>query len=270
VPWQTENARWGVTVNWTKNKSTVMELAPGVTSIYLAGYSWPNIQIMEDKPYGVIWGNGFERTEDGVVVIDDDPESDTYGWPVMDDELIVLGETQPNWLGNIYSSLTLGPFTASGLVSRVQGGDIFNFTLNYTVGRGVHDWTLGRGSSFVYEGVKQSNGQPNDIVVVRDENYYANELGGYLRSENNVEDGSHTRLQEVSLSYQIPSRLIQALGASNASIYVTGNNLKVWSDFSYGDPAGSNYGSTNAGGQYYHMFVAPPMRSYSIGVRANF
>src|SRR5690606_9465915 len=49
VPWQSDRSRWTVNLNWTKNKSTVMELAPGVTSIYLAGYSWPNIQIMEDK-----------------------------------------------------------------------------------------------------------------------------------------------------------------------------------------------------------------------------
>jgi TonB-linked SusC/RagA family outer membrane protein len=270
VPVQTASTRLNVTMNWTKNKSTVVELAPGVTSIYLAGYAWPNVQIMAGEPYGVIWGNGFERNEGGQVLIDDDPSSDTYGWPVMDDELIVLGETQPDWLGNLYSSLTIGPFTASGLVSRVQGGDIFNFTLNYTVGRGVHDWTLGRGSSFVYEGVKESTGEPNDIEVVRDENYYRNELGGYLRSENNVEEGTHTRLQEVSLQYQLPQRLVDLVGAGNASVYLTGHNLHVWSDFSYGDPAGSNYGSTNAGGSYYHMFVAPPLRSYSFGVRASF
>ena len=270
VPWQTQNTRWGLTLNWTKNKSTVVELAPGVSSIYLAGYSWPNVQIMEDRPYGVIWGNGFERNEEGQILIDDDPTSNTYGWPLMDDELIVLGETQPNWLGNVYSSLTIGPFTGSGLVSRVQGGDIFNLTLNYTVGRGVHDWTLDRGTTFVYEGVKASDGSPNNIEVVRDENYYRNELGGYLRSENNVEDGTHTRLQELSLQYQLPRRFTELFGAGSASVFVTGQNLHVWSDFSYGDPAGSNYRSTNAGGQYYHMFVAPPLRSYSIGLRASF
>ena len=59
----------------------------------------------------------------------------------MDDELIVLGNTQPDWHGNLYSSFRYGPFTVSGLLAHQQGGDIFDFTLNYTVGRGVHDWT---------------------------------------------------------------------------------------------------------------------------------
>jgi outer membrane receptor protein involved in Fe transport len=270
VPFQAANSRWDVRLNWSKNKSTVVDLAPGVVSIYLAGYAWPNVQIMEDQPYGVIWGNGFQRNDEGQIVIDDDPESNTYGWPVMDDELIVLGNTQPDWLGNLYSSYRYGPLTLSGLLSTVQGGDIFNFTLNYTVGRGVHDWTLDRGAQFVYEGVRASDGQPNDIVVTKDENYFRNELGGYLRSENNVESGTHTRLQEVSLQYELPRLLVDRLGIGSASVYATGHNLHIWSDFSYIDPQGSNYGSTNAGGQYYHMFVSPPLRSYSFGLRASF
>ncbi|MEX1183413.1 MAG: SusC/RagA family TonB-linked outer membrane protein [Gemmatimonadota bacterium] len=276
VPLQTAKARLNVNLNWTKNKSSVIELAPGVTQIQLAGYSAPSVQIRAGSPYGIIWGRGFQRNDAGQILIDDDEFLDNgsenlyYGWPLMDDELKVLGETQPDWIGNVYSQLRYGPFQVGGLVSRVQGGQIFNFTLNYTVNRGVHDWTLDRGSSFIYEGVKASNGQPNDIVTVRDEEYYREELGGYLRSENNIEPGTHTRLQEVSLSYDLPSSLLSAVGAGSASIYATGNNLHIWSDFSYVDPSGSNYGSENPGGNYYHMFVAPPMRSYSIGLRANF
>ena len=90
----------------------------------------------------------------------------------MDDELIVLGNTQPDWHGNLYSSFRYGPFTLSGLLAHQQGGDIFDFTLNYTVGRGVHDWTANRGTSFVYPGIRESTGQPNDIEIVRDEKYF--------------------------------------------------------------------------------------------------
>ncbi len=270
VPVQTTKMRWDMTLNWTRNRSLVTSLAPGVSSIYLAGYSWPNVQIMKDRPYGVIWGNGFQRSSDGKVIIDDNPSSATYGWPLMADTLMVLGETQPHWLGSIYSSFQYGPFTLAGMISTVQGGDVFDFTLNYTVGRGVHSWTMNRGSTFVYPGVKASDGSLNDIVVTRDENYYRNELGGYLRSENNVESATATRLQELSLQYRLPRGVLEPLGVSAATLYLTGNNLYVWTKFSLGDPQGSNYGDTNAAGQYYHMFTAPMMRSYSFGIRANF
>lgn len=280
VPVQTSDARWDLSLNWSRNKSTVVELAPGVESIHLAGYSWPSVQIREGEPYGVIWGEGWLRTADGDVVIDDDPESDTYGSPVLDDELRVLGNSQPDWLGNLSTSFTYGPFTVSGLVSHVQGGDILNFTLNYTINRGVHAITEERGTPFMYEGVKASTveeengilvgGEPNDIEVARDENFYRYGRGGYLRTENYIEDGTHTRLQEVSVQYRLPQGLSSRIGLDDARLYVTGHNLHVWTDYSYGDPQASNYGDTNAGGAAYHMFVAPPMRSFTVGLRANF
>jgi hypothetical protein len=152
----------------------------------------------------------------------------------------------------------------------VQGGDVFTFTDNYTVGRGVTSWSLNRGTTFVYPGVKQSDGSPNDITITRDRDYYRNELGGYLRSENNVETATATRLQELTLQYQLPQSVLGQLGVGSAQLYVTGHNLHVWTNFSMGDPQGSNYGDTNAAGQYYHMFTSPMLRSYSFGIRANF
>ncbi|MGH7574737.1 MAG: SusC/RagA family TonB-linked outer membrane protein, partial [Longimicrobiales bacterium] len=116
VPIQTAKARWDLALNWSRNESSVIELAPGVESIHLAGYSWPSVQIREGAPYGVIYGEGWQRTADGEIVIDDDPESDTYGWPVLDENLLVIGNSQPDWLGNLSTAFTYGPFTVSGLL----------------------------------------------------------------------------------------------------------------------------------------------------------
>ncbi|MEX2531888.1 MAG: SusC/RagA family TonB-linked outer membrane protein [Gemmatimonadota bacterium] len=270
VPVQTSNIRWDVNMNWSRNKSMVQELAPGVVSIHLAGYTSSSVRILEGEGYGVIYVPGWQRTDDGQPIIDDDLESDTYGWPLLHDDMRVVGNAQPDWLGNLGSSFTYGPLTLSGLLSRVQGGEILNFTLNYVIGRGAHDWTLDRGTRFVEPGVKASNGQPNDIEILRDENYYKNSLGGYLRNENYVESGTHTRLQEISLQYRLPQNLLDRMGVGNASLYATGHNLHIWSDFSFWDPQGSNYGDTNAGGSAMHMFVAPPAKSFTFGVRANF
>jgi hypothetical protein len=74
----------------------------------------------------------------------------------------------------------------------------------------------------------------------------------------------------MTLQFRLPGYLVDRLGLGSATLYATGHNLHVWSDFSYGDPAGSTYGDPNAGGQYYHMFVAPPIRTFSFGLRADF
>jgi hypothetical protein len=54
------------------------------------------------------------------------------------------------------------------------------------------------------------------------------------------------------------------------TVFVTGRNLKVWSDFSLGDPEGSNYGATNAAGSAYRFFSLPQTRTFTMGVRAAF
>lgn len=264
VPVQTQDLRWDVRVNWSKNRSSVVALAPGVTSIPLAGYAFPQIRIMAGVPYGVIWGTGFERNEEGQVLIGDD------GLPLWDDEQKVIGDTQPDWLGNLYSSFNAGPLTLSALLSTVQGGDILNFDLNYTVSTGIAKITELRGTEYVYEGVNVNTGEPNTKVITRDQEYWEDEYGFYGHHEYQIEDGTHVRLQEVSLQYEVPQTLLDGIGVRGASLFLTGHNLKIWSDFSYVDPAGSNYGATNAGGAAYRFFLPPSLRSYSLGVRANF
>jgi hypothetical protein len=140
----------------------------------------------------------------------------------------------------------------------------------------VHSWIEERGTTKTYDGVKASTvqdgigGERNDIEIMRDENYWRRQVGGYLRNENYVESGTHTRLQELSLQYRLPQSLLDRMGVGQMSLYATGHNLHIWSDFSFWDPQGSNYGDTNAGGTAYHMFVSPPTKSFTFGVRANF
>lgn len=264
VPVNSDRLRWDVRVNWSRNRSTVEALAPGVTSIPLAGYAFPQIRIMEGVPYGVIWGTGFLRNEKGQVLIGDD------GLPLWDDQQKVIGNTQPDWMGNLSTSFQSGPFTISALLNTVQGGDILNFDLNYTVNLGIAKITELRGTEYVYEGVNVNTGEPNTVKIIRDQDYWMNEYGGYNKNEYQVEDGSHVRLQEVSLQYRLPTSITSRLGVDNASLVLSGHNLKIWSDFSYIDPAGSNYGASNAGGTAYRFFLPPPVRSYNIAVRASF
>ncbi|HEX7118519.1 MAG TPA: SusC/RagA family TonB-linked outer membrane protein [Longimicrobiales bacterium] len=282
VPVQTEDFRWDLQLNYARNRSTVLELAPGVESIYLAGYSWPQIRIMAGEPYGVIWGYGYERDENGNVLIYGPSAADdgnareaisgqptTPGYPIWDDELKVIGNIQPDWTGSLYSAFRYGPFNLAALFTTRQGGDILNFDLNYTISNGTAGITANRGDEYVYEGVNADTGEPNDQVVIRDKAFWQN-YGAYNHHENFIEDGSFIRLQSLSLSYDVPSSLVSRLGMSSVQLYAQGDNLKIWTAYSYGDPLGSNYGSTNAGGNAFKFFLPPPARSFSIGLRAGF
>jgi TonB-linked SusC/RagA family outer membrane protein len=265
---------WDINVNWAKNKSKVLSLAPGVTSIYLTGYSWPQVRIMEGQPYGVIWGYGFKRNcvandpcfedvPEGTMLIGDN------GLPIKSDELRNLGTVMPNWTGSVSTQFYYKNFGLSALVDVRNGGKILNFETQYEVTNGRSIFTADRYTWTVQPGVNINTGQQNTVRVFKDREYYR-QLYGQDRHENQVEPAGYTKLREVSLSYRLGDDLAQRLSLQGATVYVTGRNLGVWSDFSLGDPEGDVYGGQNAGGQYFRQFNAPQTRSIVFGVRTIF
>ena len=273
-PLQTRAFSWDVNLNWAKNKSNVVRLAPGVTSLYLAGYSWPQVRIMEGQPYGVIWGYGWKRNcvaadpcfasvPKGTMLIAND------GFPIRSDELRNLGTVMPNWIGSVSSEIRFKNLGLSGLVDIRNGGRLINFETQYEVNNGRSILTAERYTWTVQQGVNINTGQPNTVRVFKDQTYY-NLMYGFDRHENQIEPAGFVKLREVTLSYRLPNPVAAWMNISGATVYVTGRNLGVWSDFSLGDPEGDVYGGQNAGGQYFRQFNAPQTRSFLVGIRSSF
>jgi TonB-linked SusC/RagA family outer membrane protein len=265
---------WDINVNWAKNSSKVLSLAPGVTSIGLAGYSWPQIRIMENQPYGVIWGYGwkrncvaedpcFENVPEGTMLIGDD------GYPIRSDELRNLGTVTPNWTGSVFSDIHFKDFGLSALVDVRNGGKIINFETQYEVSNGRSILTADRYTWTVEQGVNINPGEQNTVRLFKDQDYYP-KIYGFDRHESQIEPAGYTKLREITLSYRLGDAIARRLSLKGATVYVTGRNLAVWSDFSLGDPEGDVYGGNNAGGQYFRWFSAPQTRSFVVGVRSIF
>lgn len=60
-----------------------------------------------------------------------------------------------------------------------------------------------------------------------------------------IQKGDFTKLREVSLTIDLPARLIRPTGARNASFVVSGRNLSIWSDYEGADPEVNSYGGRN-------------------------
>ncbi len=276
TPVATEDFTWTVDANWSRNRAEVVELAEGVDNIFLAGFTGAEIRVAEGEDgYGVIWGSGFEYAdpevhadlfaanpglEEGTLLIGED------GLPLVAPALGAIGNVQPDWTGNVRSSLSYKGLTLSGLVDIRQGGDILNMDLFYSSFYGSAEVTADRGSAYTYEGLNVATGQPNDVEIVRDQAFYQGFYSGVF--ENFVEDGSFVKLREISLSYDLPTRLVQRAGLQGATVTATGRNLWTATDFSYGDPEGSLVGAGNGQGFYHN--VTPGTRSFSLGVRVSF
>jgi TonB-linked SusC/RagA family outer membrane protein len=281
-PIRTRDFMWNVRANWTRNRNEVLELAPGVTSISLAGYSWPQVRIMEGEEYGVIWGYGLKRNcveisaarplgrdgchagaPAGTLLIGDD------GFPLRTDEQINLGNVQHNWLANFSTDFNYKGIGVSALLDVKNGGKILNFETQYMVDNGRSKLTNTRGTPYTFDGINVNTGEPNDVTLIRDQDFYG-DVYGFDRHESQIEPAGYVKLREITLSYAVPRALLARFDMQSALLYVTGRNLKVWSDFSMGDPESDIYGGGNAGGGYFRQFPAPQTRQFTVGIRANF
>ncbi|HUF68898.1 MAG TPA: SusC/RagA family TonB-linked outer membrane protein [Longimicrobiales bacterium] len=287
-PIETEDFTFDVLANWTRNRNEVLELAPGIDNIRLAGYSWPSIRIMEGLPYGVIWGYGFQRNcveatsaicfsnqPVGALLIGDencisDRGGSCHGLPIRTQSQLPLGEALPNWLANFTTDMRYKALGLSSMWDIRNGSQILNFEIQYTTGRtGRHIFTNSRYEETVVDGVNVNTGQPNDVVLVKDPQYFEL-MYGYDRHENQIEPGGFVKLRQVTFSLDVPPNLIGRFGVNNGTLFVTGRNLGVWSDFSMGDPESDVYGGSSGATQFFRQFPAPQTRGWTIGFRASF
>lgn len=95
--------------------------------------------------------------------------------------------------------------------------------------------------------------------------------GGYFSGpmEQFIEDGSWTKLREVSLGYTLNSaRFRQLTKLSSIQFTVTGRNLFTWTDFEGVDPETNLSGPIAGRGIDY--FNNPGTKSYLFTVRINY
>lgn len=81
------------------------------------------------------------------------------------------------------------------------------------------------------------------------------------------EDGSYTRFRELSVAYELPSRIARIARASRSSIVLTGRNLGVITNYSGVDPEASSANTTDANANEDYLNT-PPLRT--LVLRLNF
>ena len=93
-------------------------------------------------------------------------------------------------------------------------------------------------------------------------------LSSVYSNSKMVEDGSHLRLKNLRLNYSLPVQKWGLSGFKDLSVYFSGSNLLLFSDFQLFDPEVSQYGDSNTAvgfsqGEY------PYGRTLTLGIRAT-
>jgi TonB-linked SusC/RagA family outer membrane protein len=265
-----DNFNWDIDVNWTTFENTVKELAPGVESILLAGFTSTSSRVIAGESYGALFGSKFLRNDNGDVLIDDN------GFPVVDPENGIVGDPIPDFTMGIRNTFSYKDFTLSALLDIRQGGDVWCGTCGIIDYFGSSQVTAEqRGiTDFVFDGVNQTTGQPNATEVALADP--ANGLGAnrWVRygfggvSEDYIYDSSWVRLREASLTYSLPNKFLDKTFLTGGSLTVTGRNLFLITDYPGVDPETNLTGASNGIGLDY--FNQPNTKGYAVTVRLNF
>lgn len=245
---------WDVSFNIAQNKNNIKKLAQAIPV-----YNRDIIRMEEGIPMYSFW----MHKQLGV-----DPQTGNPIWETMEDgrpfdpniDRFIVGNAWPDFFGGLTNTLRYKNIDAMIFFQYSYGNDQLNWNRFFQEHGGT------RNTNFLGSQLDRWQ-QPGDITMVprmTNANYAAN-----LRPSRFVEDGSYLRLKNVSIGYTLPSTWINRLGMSSARIYVSGQNLLTFTNYSGMDPEVNATAST-ATTQGVDFYAMPQPRVYMGGFNITF
>jgi TonB-linked SusC/RagA family outer membrane protein len=221
TPVEIKDFSWTTQFNFSKNDNKIKELTDDVKVITLGSEDFiANVVAEEGGSFGDIYVRGFERNENGDILIG------SNGLPKLTSKKTVkVGNSTPDWSGGWSNTFRYKNLSLNVLIDTKQGGKIVSFTDAVLTGYGLTAKTLaGREGGIVVPGVLD-NGERNTKEINSEALWTA--LGGRNNpvGEVFVYDASFIRLKEISLSYSFPKSVLGKLPISGLSVGVYGKNL---------------------------------------------
>ncbi|MBS1664048.1 MAG: SusC/RagA family TonB-linked outer membrane protein [Bacteroidetes bacterium] len=243
---QTNRFKWDITGNFTKVVNKVVSLADGITNLSIPGSAFtgsiPSIRV--GQPYGVIIGGLIPiDSASGLRIIN--AGTGVYASTVANQ---ILSNPNPEYSLGVTNTFKYKTFTLGFLFDFVKGGQILSFTAATYKSRGAWEGTAAnREKPWILPGVILSGGKyiPNNIEVPAQTYWQA--MGG-LQSEFNVYDATAVRLRNVSIGYDLPSKLVKAAKLNYVRLSVFANNLWHYAPNAFFDPEVNTQGAGNIRG----------------------
>lgn len=231
------------TVNFSKNKSEVTELIGDTKNYVFASYQGGvSANATVGEPFGVLKGTGFEYLNGQRVV------NSNGLYKAVPDQII--GNPNPDWNMGINNTVSYKGISLGFLIDIQKGGDVYSLDMHYGQGTGVPENTVGNndkgnpvrspvseGGGVLFEGVTESGEQNTTYAPATAYNgafYWGN--SSYNPGAMTVYDASYVKLRELSLTYSLPSKLVESF-ANRVDLSIVGRNLWIIDkNVPYADP----------------------------------
>jgi TonB-linked SusC/RagA family outer membrane protein len=178
---------------------------------------------------------------------------------------VIIGNALPKYTGGLTNTFSYHGFDLSFFLYFSYGNQVYNQTraimermVGYNNGNvtTLDRWTASKVNTDVPKAIF------NDPVIT-------NSLTNGEMSQRWVEDGSFIRLKNITLNYTIPVNYLKKLKINSARVFISGQNLALWTNYTGYDPESQNQSVKNSqlGIDYA---TQPQPRTISAGINVNF
>jgi TonB-linked SusC/RagA family outer membrane protein len=262
-PVRTKLFEWHTGMNWSFDRSYIDELDPAnpdlVFTVKIAEGMYTHDKLGERR--GALYSRYAKKFVYDPAV--HSPDLAAYDGVLLHDqakkiqrseEMAVLGNYNPDWIGSWHNTFRWNGFTLSALLTCNYGNDFFaSFEkAHYRYGRAPQT------------GIDRNNGGvlpmnelwddpdrgihpfgPGDEIDP--ETYYKEHIGDGENNDYWIRDGSYVKLKEASLTYDFPKIWLNRSFIRGLSVSLTGRDLAVWSKVKWVDPEVFGYDDENKG-----------------------
>ena len=195
---------------------------------------------------------------------------------INSDDITIIGHAQPKFFGGLNQQFTYKNFDLSIFVNFQSGNDVVNANrIEFS-----NAYTTNANMLAIMNMDQRWRNVNDDGVLVTDPDELA-KLNANARiwspSRSSaafnlhswaVEDGSFIRVNNITLGYNFPASILRKLKLSRLRVYLTGNNLKVFTNYSGYDPeVSTRRGTPVTPGVDYSAY--PRSRTYIFGVNLS-
>lgn len=275
----TNDLRWATTLTLSGNRNKVTDLG-GVDFINVveaSGQAGPGGRLIVGETAPVFIGVNYLGTWKSQEEIDASGQvGQDIGGPhfedtnndgqVTEDDFIVLGSPQPDFIYGLQNSISYKNWSLDFFFQGTYGDEIYNsLTQTGLFGRAevakyavtLNRWTPDNPTSDI----------PRAGAIAA--------LSEIKSNSEQVEDASHLRLKNIRLAYQLPLDRWNISAIEGLSIYFSGANLFVLSNYRLGDPETSRYAENGSSllrnvAQGFSRAEYPTARTLTLGIKATF
>ena len=267
------NFTWSSTVTLSANRNKILDLggAEFIDVIVDPIIGSGNTRLILGQPVPVFTGVNYLGTWKSQEEIDASGlTSQVVGGPRYEDlngdgiisteDNVILGDPTPDLIFGFQNSFSYKNFDFSFYFQGTIGNEVYNLRMRN------HYFNRGETTKFADIADRWTPENPTSDIPRAGSDAVTNNLS----NTEYVEDGSHLRLKTLRLAYNFTPK--QLKGIQNATIYFTGTNLLLVSNFRLIDPETSAFGRNGLGNiaQGYANGEYPNPRVLTFGLNVTF